>query len=67
VQLGGGTFIGEGVWIGLNSTINNKIRIGKWAVVGSGSMVIRNVSDYALVAGNPAKYMRDRRSIREDD
>jgi serine acetyltransferase len=31
------------------------VKVGKWALVGAGSVVIKNVRDFALVVGNPAR------------
>lgn len=51
--------IAEGVFVGSRSTIlHNCRRIGKNAVVGTGSVVTKNVPDNAIVAGNPAKIIR---------
>jgi acetyltransferase-like isoleucine patch superfamily enzyme len=44
-----------GASIGANSICIAPIRIGKWAMVGAGSVVTRDISSYALVVGNPAK------------
>lgn len=49
------TLVREGAALGANSTILPGIRIGRWAMVGSGSVVTRDVADYELVAGNPAR------------
>ncbi|WP_299238819.1 acyltransferase [Sulfurihydrogenibium sp.] len=49
------TYLEEGVSIGANATIICGITIGKWAMIGAGSVVTKNVPDYALVFGNPAK------------
>ena len=59
-SLGGGVVMQDNVWIGLNATINNKVHVGKWAVIGSGATVINDVPDYAVVAGCPAKVLRYR-------
>ena len=47
--------IREGASIGANSTILAGIEIGKYAMTGIGSVVTRNIPDYALAYGNPAK------------
>ena len=48
--------IGENAFIGSNSIILHNVRlIGKKAVIGSGSVVTKEVPDYAIVAGNPAR------------
>ncbi len=48
------TFIQKGASIGANATIVCGNTIGKWAMIGAGSVVTKNVPDYALVYGNPA-------------
>ena len=50
-----GVDIAEGASIGAHATCVAPVRIGRWALVGSGSVVIRDVPDFALVAGVPAK------------
>ena len=45
----------HGAALGANSTILPGVTIGRWALVGSGSVVTRDVADYELVAGNPAR------------
>jgi UDP-2-acetamido-3-amino-2,3-dideoxy-glucuronate N-acetyltransferase len=49
------TLIKAGAAIGANSTIVCGITIGRWAMIGSGSVVTKDVPDYALVVGNPAR------------
>ena len=45
----------RGAALGANSTILPGVTIGRWAMVGSGSVVTRDVRDHELVAGNPAR------------
>ena len=49
------TLVRRGAALGANSTILPGITIGRWAMVGSGSVVTRDVADWELVAGNPAR------------
>jgi len=49
------TRVRKGAALGANSTIRCGITIGEWAMVGSGSVVTRDVPDYGLVFGNPAR------------
>lgn len=49
------TLVKYGAAIGANSTIRCGITLGMWAMVGSGSVVTRDVPDYGLVFGNPAR------------
>lgn len=51
------TLIEYGAALGANSTIVCGVRVGKWAMVGSGSVVTRNVPDYGIVVGNPARFI----------
>lgn len=48
------------VWIGGNSTILQGVTIGEGAVVAAGSVVTRDVEPYTIVAGVPAKKIKDR-------
>lgn len=50
--------IGEGSWIGANAVITAGVHIGKFSVVAAGSIVTKNVPDYAIVAGNPARLIK---------
>ncbi len=56
--LAGSVFIGEGTSIGIGSSIIPNISIGKWTIVGAGTVVIRDVPDHAVVVGNPGKIIR---------
>jgi acetyltransferase-like isoleucine patch superfamily enzyme len=49
------TRVRAGAALGANSTIRCGVTIGRWAMVGAGSVVTRDVPDYALVVGNPAR------------
>ena len=55
---GGEVTIEEGVFVGLAATILPRRRIGKWAVVGAGAVVIRDVPDGVTVVGVPARPIR---------
>jgi len=50
-----GVEVGQGASIGARSVCVAPVRIGRWAMVGAGSVVIRDVPDFALVVGNPAR------------
>jgi len=49
------TLVREGAAIGANATVVCGITIGRWAMIGSGAVVTRDVPDYGLVWGNPAR------------
>jgi UDP-2-acetamido-3-amino-2,3-dideoxy-glucuronate N-acetyltransferase len=52
------TIVKRGASIGSNATLLCGITIGTEAIVGAGSVVIRDVPDRTIVAGNPAKIIR---------
>ena len=45
-------------WIGFNSILLKGVTIGEGAIVGAGSLVTKDVPDWTVVAGNPAKVIR---------
>lgn len=49
------TRLGEGCSLGANSTIVCGHNVGKYVLVGAGSVVTKDIPDYALVVGNPAR------------
>jgi len=49
------TIIKEGTTIGANATIICGIEIGKYSFIGAGAVVTKDIPDYTLVYGNPAK------------
>jgi acetyltransferase-like isoleucine patch superfamily enzyme len=57
--------IGNDVWIGNNVLIMDGTKIGNGSVIGSGSIVTKDVEEYSIVAGSPAKLIRKRFSDRE--
>ncbi len=52
--------IGHDVWIGHNVTIMPGVTVGNGAVIGSGAVVTKKVDPYSIVAGVPAKPLRQR-------
>ena len=53
-------YIGNDVWIGQNAVIYAGVTIGNGAIIGAHSVVRKNVPDYAVVTGNPARVIRMR-------
>lgn len=58
VELSGGVEIMENAWVGPNSSVIQKAKIGANAFVGIGANVTKNVESGDVVAGNPAKVLR---------
>jgi acetyltransferase-like isoleucine patch superfamily enzyme len=54
-------FIGDYAWIATNAIILPGVHIGRGAVVGAGAVVSKNVKDYVIVIGNPAKEIEKKR------
>lgn len=52
--------IGHDVWIGANALIMGGVKIGIGAVIGAGAVVTKDVPDYAVVVGCPAKILKYR-------
>ncbi|MBJ3726845.1 CatB-related O-acetyltransferase, partial [Salmonella enterica subsp. enterica serovar Corvallis] len=59
-QKAGNTVIGNDVWIGSEAMVMPGIKIGHGAVIGSRSLVTKDVEPYAIVGGNPAKKIKKR-------
>jgi sugar O-acyltransferase (sialic acid O-acetyltransferase NeuD family) len=57
-SISGSVTIGDGVFMGTHATVLPRLRIGKWATVGAGAVVTRDVPDYATVVGSPAKVIK---------
>jgi len=51
------THVGKGASIGANATIICGHNIGKYAFIGAGAVVTKDIADYALVVGNPARHV----------
>lgn len=61
----GKVYIGSDVWIGDDVIILPNIKIGNGVCIGAGSVITKDVEDYAIVAGVPAKLIKYRFSKEE--
>jgi acetyltransferase-like isoleucine patch superfamily enzyme len=50
--------IADNVWIGANAVITAGVSIGKHSVIGAGSVVTKNIPEYVVAVGNPAKILK---------
>ena len=55
---GKGVCIDEGSWIGEKVCILPGVTIGKKCIIGAGSVVTKDVPDYCIACGNPAKVIK---------
>jgi acetyltransferase EpsM len=58
VVLCGNVSVGEGTLIGAGATVIPGIKIGKWVTIGAGAVVVKDIPDYAVAVGNPAKVIK---------
>ena len=56
----GDIVVKDDVWIGTNAIICSGVTIGQGAIVAAGSVVTKDVEPYAVVGGNPAKFIKYR-------
>jgi virginiamycin A acetyltransferase len=63
----GDTVIGNDVWIGNGATIMPGVKIGNGAIIATQSVVTKDVPDYTIVGGNPARIIRKRFSDADID
>lgn len=56
----GDTVIGNDVWIGNSATIMQGVKVGDGAIIGTNSLVSKDVEPYTIVGGNPARVIRKR-------
>lgn len=52
-------------WIGANAIILKGVTIGEGAIIAAGAVVTKDVNPYTIVAGNPAKVIRDRFTLND--
>ena len=58
VILCGTVQVGQGAFVGAGATIIPGKKVGAWATVGAGAVVVKDVPDYAVVVGNPARVIK---------
>ena len=63
VTLAGKVRVGRGAYLGQRATVRQEIRIGARSLVGMGSVVIEDVAPNTVVAGNPARVLRDSNDV----
>ena len=61
-QSSGSIIIGNDVWIGANAVILPNVKIGNHVIIAAGSVITKDVPDYAIIGGVPGVLIRDRRT-----
>lgn len=65
--IGGSVEIGDFSYIGMNVSIKDHVTIGKHVIVGAGSVVVKDVPDYDIIAGNPARSIKNKCKLADDE
>lgn len=60
VHVSGCVTLGEGCYIGTGANIIDRKKVGKWSIVGAGSVVLSDVPQYSVAVGVPAKVIKTR-------
>ena len=60
-----GIDVGENCWLGAHVVVTDGAQLGRDVIVGAGSVVIGDVAPFHIVAGSPARVIRDRRTAAE--
>lgn len=61
------TVVEDDVWIGHGATVMRGVRLGEGCIVGVNAVVTKDVAPYTIVAGVPARFIRDRFTTEERD
>ena len=62
VQKGQKVSIGDGSYVGINAVIVGNVKIGKHCVIGANSVVTKDVPDYCVAVGSPARVIKNIKS-----
>ncbi|MNY15108.1 Streptogramin A acetyltransferase [compost metagenome] len=60
-----GITVGNDVWVGINTVILPGIKIGNGVTIAAGSVVTKDIPDYVMVAGMPAKIIKEKYSTEQ--
>ena len=55
--------VGEGTHIRAGAVVIPSTKIGKWCTIGAGTVVIRDIPDYAMAVGNPVRIIKMRQPL----
>lgn len=66
VNISGNSTLREGCRLFTNSLTIPSVTVGKWSIIGAGSVVIKNIPEYSVAVGVPAKIIKERNKNEED-
>ena len=66
-RLIGMVYIEKDAFVGTNSVVHTNVRIGRGAVIGSNSLVLKDVEPWSINVGSPCKKVRERPQVSEPD
>jgi len=58
--------IEKDVWVGYGAIIMHGVKLGEGSIIGAGSVVTKDIEPYTIVAGNPAKFIKNRFNSKEE-
>ena len=58
VRLAGGVVVGEGAYLGVGALVREQLNVGRWSLVGMGSVVTRDIPAAEVWVGSPARHRR---------
>lgn len=58
VSLAGNVSLAEGTHVGIGVSVIQGVKIGKWTTIGAGSVIIKDVPNFAVVVGNPGRIIK---------
>ncbi|MEP6714098.1 MAG: acetyltransferase [Terriglobia bacterium] len=61
VHMGGAAVVGKGTWLGIGAIVKDRVTIGQGVVIGAGAVVLRDIPDYVMAYGVPAKPVKELR------
>jgi len=65
--IGGSSEIGDYSYIGMNVVVKQHIKIGKHVIIGAGAVVLNDVQDYEIIAGNPAESIKNKIKLSDNE
>ena len=62
-----GITVGEDAWFGAGAKVLDGVKIGAHSIIGTGAVVTKDIPEYSIAVGLPAKVVRDRRAGKQAD